>query len=88
MSGLNPCSGHLTFTFVLSQVEADVAAGVAGAVPVPHETSSREEVVAALEKNVLAAIAADRKITALKQLQVRRATQSAALGLRSRVSPC
>lgn len=55
----------------LPQVEADLAAGVAGAVPVPPETSSREAVVAALEKNVLAAIAADRKITALKQLQVR-----------------
>ncbi|GAQ92473.1 Class II aldolase [Klebsormidium nitens] len=51
------------------QVEADLAAGVAGAVPVPPETSGRDAVVAALEKNVLAAIAADRKITALKQLQ-------------------
>eukprot|EP00271_Cylindrocystis_brebissonii_P021867 TRINITY_DN8101_c0_g1_i1.p1 TRINITY_DN8101_c0_g1~~TRINITY_DN8101_c0_g1_i1.p1 ORF type:complete len:514 (-),score=77.94 TRINITY_DN8101_c0_g1_i1:701-2242(-) len=49
------------------QIESDVAANVAGAVPVPN--GDCESVVAALEQNVEAMIAADRKVTALKQLQ-------------------
>eukprot|EP00897_Mesotaenium_endlicherianum_P000305 jgi/Mesen1/10275/ME000785S09552 len=51
------------------QVELDLAAQVAGAVPVPPQEAGQEAVVAALEQNVAAMIAADRKITALKQLQ-------------------
>ncbi|KAM7280910.1 hypothetical protein ACFE04_008044 [Oxalis oulophora] len=50
-----------------SQVEEDLKQGVDGAVPVPEE--GKEEVIAALVANVNAMIKADRKITALKQLQ-------------------
>lgn len=44
--------------------------GVADAVPIPSD-GEKEQVIAALVTNVGAMIKADRKITALKQLQVR-----------------
>lgn len=46
--------------------------GVAGAVPIPSNDAGKERVIAALVTNVEAMIKADRKITALKELQVRR----------------
>ncbi|XP_015887391.2 probable bifunctional methylthioribulose-1-phosphate dehydratase/enolase-phosphatase E1 isoform X1 [Ziziphus jujuba] len=52
-----------------SQVEDDLEKGVNGAVPIPSDGVGKEEVVAALVANVAAMIKADRKITALKQLQ-------------------
>lgn len=52
-----------------SQVEDDLKQGVAGAVPIPPSDAGKEEVIAALVANVDAMIKADRKITALKQLQ-------------------
>lgn len=47
-----------------------MAAGVKGAVPVPGPEAGQEAVVAALAQNISGMIAADRKVTALKQLQV------------------
>lgn len=44
--------------------------GVAGAVPIPPDNAGKEEVIAAVVANVEGMIKADRKITALKQLQV------------------
>ena len=41
-----------------------------GATPIPTEDAGIDGVVAALEKNVQAMIKADRKVTALKELQV------------------
>ncbi|OWM88650.1 probable bifunctional methylthioribulose-1-phosphate dehydratase/enolase-phosphatase E1 [Punica granatum] len=52
-----------------SQVEDDLKNGVAGALPIPPDEAGKEEVIAALVANVDAMIKADRKITALKQLQ-------------------
>ncbi|CAK9318143.1 unnamed protein product [Citrullus colocynthis] len=52
-----------------SQVEEDLENGVAGAVPIPPDNAGKEEVIVALVANVEAMIKADRKITALKQLQ-------------------
>lgn len=52
------------------QVQDDLDKGVVGAVPIPSDNAGKEEVVAALVANVEAMIRADRKITALKQLQV------------------
>jgi methylthioribulose 1-phosphate dehydratase/enolase-phosphatase E1 len=52
------------------QVEDDLEQGVVGAVPIPPDNAGKEEVIAALVANVEAMIKADRKITALKQLQV------------------
>ncbi|KAF3442031.1 hypothetical protein FNV43_RR15947 [Rhamnella rubrinervis] len=52
-----------------SQVQEDLEKGVNGAVPIPPEHAGKEEVIAALVANVEAMIKADRKITALKQLQ-------------------
>ncbi|KAK8706211.1 hypothetical protein V6N13_049786 [Hibiscus sabdariffa] len=52
-----------------SQVEDDLKQGVIGAVPIPSEDAGKEEVIAAVVANVEAMIKADRKITALKQLQ-------------------
>ncbi|XP_037492079.1 probable bifunctional methylthioribulose-1-phosphate dehydratase/enolase-phosphatase E1 [Jatropha curcas] len=71
---------HLTTTYetvetqddiklLRSQVEEDLAQGVNGSVPIPPDDAGKEEVVAALVANVEAMIRADRKITALKQLQ-------------------
>eukprot|EP00245_Coleochaete_scutata_P008083 TRINITY_DN2403_c0_g1_i1.p1 TRINITY_DN2403_c0_g1~~TRINITY_DN2403_c0_g1_i1.p1 ORF type:complete len:526 (+),score=99.41 TRINITY_DN2403_c0_g1_i1:84-1580(+) len=51
------------------QVEEDESNGVLGAVRVPDSSSDKEAICSALEANVAAMIAADRKITALKQLQ-------------------
>ncbi|CAH8361832.1 unnamed protein product [Eruca vesicaria subsp. sativa] len=52
-----------------SQVEEDLRQGVTGAVPVPHADEGKDEVIAAMVSNVEAMIKADRKITALKELQ-------------------
>lgn len=52
-----------------AQVQEDLEAGIVGAVPVPSVDEGKEEVIAALVANVDAMIKADRKITALKQLQ-------------------
>ncbi|CAN6558151.1 unnamed protein product [Malus baccata var. baccata] len=51
------------------QVQEDLEKGVAGAVPIPSDDAGKEEVVQALVANVDSMIKADRKITALKQLQ-------------------
>ncbi|XP_058219237.1 probable bifunctional methylthioribulose-1-phosphate dehydratase/enolase-phosphatase E1 1 isoform X2 [Rhododendron vialii] len=52
-----------------SQVHDDLQQGIAGAVPIPSNDAGKEELIAALVANVQAMIRADRKITALKQLQ-------------------
>ncbi|XP_048607686.1 probable bifunctional methylthioribulose-1-phosphate dehydratase/enolase-phosphatase E1 [Brassica napus] len=52
-----------------AQVEEDLRQGVTGAVPVPHADEGKDEVIAAIVSNVEAMIKADRKITALKELQ-------------------
>ncbi|KAL5736352.1 hypothetical protein ACOSP7_030811 [Xanthoceras sorbifolium] len=52
-----------------SQVQDDLQKGVIGAVPIPSDDAGKEEVIAALVTNVDAMMKADRKITALKQLQ-------------------
>lgn len=52
-----------------SQVQEDLEKGVIDAVPIPSEDSGKDVVIAALVANVEAMIKADRKITALKQLQ-------------------
>ncbi|XP_039002671.1 probable bifunctional methylthioribulose-1-phosphate dehydratase/enolase-phosphatase E1 [Hibiscus syriacus] len=52
-----------------SQVEDDLKQGVTGAVPIPSEEVGKEAVIASLVGNVEAMIKADRKISALKQLQ-------------------
>ncbi|KAJ0101931.1 hypothetical protein Patl1_04687 [Pistacia atlantica] len=57
------------FSKFLLQIQDDLRQGVAGAVPVPPDDAGKEEVIAALVANVEAMIKADRKITALKQLQ-------------------
>ncbi|KAF7141369.1 hypothetical protein RHSIM_Rhsim06G0199700 [Rhododendron simsii] len=54
-----------------SQVHDDLQQGIAGAVPIPSNDAGKQELIAALSANVQAMIRADRKITALKQLQVR-----------------
>ncbi|KAL2612601.1 hypothetical protein R1flu_024293 [Riccia fluitans] len=51
------------------QIQEDLDNGVPGATPVPSAEAPKEEVVSALEANVVAMIQADRKITALKELQ-------------------
>ncbi|KAI3466103.1 hypothetical protein Pfo_022766 [Paulownia fortunei] len=51
-----------------AQVEEDLENGIVGAVPIPSD-GGKEEVIAALVANVEAMTKADRKITALKQLQ-------------------
>ncbi|KAL0320661.1 UNVERIFIED_CONTAM: putative bifunctional methylthioribulose-1-phosphate dehydratase/enolase-phosphatase E1 1 [Sesamum radiatum] len=53
-----------------AQVEEDLENGVAGAVPIPTD-GEKEEIIAAVVANVEAMIKADRKITSLKQLQVK-----------------
>ncbi|XP_030489753.2 probable bifunctional methylthioribulose-1-phosphate dehydratase/enolase-phosphatase E1 1 isoform X2 [Cannabis sativa] len=52
-----------------SQVQDDLENGVSGASPIPSYDAGKEKVIAALVANVEAMIKADRKITALKQLQ-------------------
>uniref|UniRef100_J3KVK2 Enolase-phosphatase E1 n=2 Tax=Oryza brachyantha TaxID=4533 RepID=J3KVK2_ORYBR len=54
-----------------AQVEEDLAQGVDGAVPIPADGEGVAVVVEALAVNVEAMIRADRKVTALKQLQGR-----------------
>lgn len=44
--------------------------GVPGAKEIPVESAGIEAVIAAVEENVQAMIKADRKVTALKELQV------------------
>ncbi|CAI8593140.1 unnamed protein product [Vicia faba] len=52
-----------------SQVESDIEQGIAGAVPIPQDDAGKDEVISAIVANVDAMIKADRKITALKELQ-------------------
>lgn len=52
-----------------SPVHDDLEQGIAGAIPSPSDDAAKEELIAALVANVQAMIRADRKITALKQLQ-------------------
>ncbi|XP_060188045.1 probable bifunctional methylthioribulose-1-phosphate dehydratase/enolase-phosphatase E1 1 [Lycium barbarum] len=52
-----------------AQVQQDLENGVAGAVCIPSDDAGKTEVIAALVANVEAMIKADRKITALKELQ-------------------
>ncbi|KAK4779220.1 hypothetical protein SAY86_006748 [Trapa natans] len=52
-----------------AQVEEDLVKGIAGAVPIPPDEAGKEEVIASVVSNVDAMIKADRKITALKQMQ-------------------
>ncbi|KAL5730407.1 hypothetical protein ACHQM5_003230 [Ranunculus cassubicifolius] len=72
---------HLTATYdteetkediklLRAQVEDDLRQGVTGARPIPPDETGMEEVILSLVANVEAMISADRKITALKQLQV------------------
>ncbi|KAH9322301.1 hypothetical protein KI387_016940, partial [Taxus chinensis] len=51
------------------QVDEDLKQGVIGVQPIPPAELGKEEVINALVDNVSAMISADRKITALKQLQ-------------------
>ncbi|XP_058095426.1 probable bifunctional methylthioribulose-1-phosphate dehydratase/enolase-phosphatase E1 1 isoform X2 [Magnolia sinica] len=71
---------HLTITYdseetqddiklLRAQVQDDLEQGVVGSVPIPPDDAGKEEVIASLVANVEAMIRADRKITALKQLQ-------------------
>ncbi|KAF5177841.1 Enolase-phosphatase e1 [Thalictrum thalictroides] len=53
-----------------AQVEDDLKQGVIGAIPIPTEDAGKEEMISSLVANVEGMIKADRKITALKQLQV------------------
>lgn len=48
----------------------DLRNNVPGATEIPVESAGIDAVVAAIEKNVQAMIKADRKVTALKELQV------------------
>ncbi|CAL5341967.1 unnamed protein product [Camellia sinensis] len=60
----------ICFSFaVILQVQDDLEQGIAGAVPIPSDDAGKEEIIPALVANVEAMIKADRKITALKQLQ-------------------
>ncbi|KAF9587829.1 hypothetical protein IFM89_005833 [Coptis chinensis] len=52
-----------------SQVEDDLKQGVVGAKSIPPDVAGKEEVISSVVANVEAMILADRKITALKQLQ-------------------
>lgn len=52
------------------QVQEDLDKGVVGSLPIPPDDAGKEAVVASLVANVEAMIKADRKVTALKQLQV------------------
>eukprot|EP00252_Welwitschia_mirabilis_P016948 TRINITY_DN37707_c0_g1_i1.p1 TRINITY_DN37707_c0_g1~~TRINITY_DN37707_c0_g1_i1.p1 ORF type:complete len:521 (+),score=103.88 TRINITY_DN37707_c0_g1_i1:222-1784(+) len=51
------------------QVDEDLKKGVPGATAIPPNDAGKDKVIAALEANVLAMISADRKVTALKELQ-------------------
>ncbi|KAJ0246239.1 bifunctional methylthioribulose-1-phosphate dehydratase/enolase-phosphatase E1 [Hirschfeldia incana] len=52
-----------------AQVEEDLRQGVTDAVLIPHADEGKDKVIAAMVSNVEAMIKADRKITALKELQ-------------------
>jgi methylthioribulose 1-phosphate dehydratase/enolase-phosphatase E1 len=52
------------------QIQNDLEHGVTDAVPIPPDYVGKELVIASLVANVEAMIRADRKVTALKQLQV------------------
>ncbi|KAK9284519.1 hypothetical protein L1049_023694 [Liquidambar formosana] len=52
-----------------SQIQDDLEQGVVGAVPIPPDYVGKELVISSLVANVEAMIRADRKVTALKQLQ-------------------
>ncbi|XP_047311448.1 probable bifunctional methylthioribulose-1-phosphate dehydratase/enolase-phosphatase E1 1 isoform X2 [Impatiens glandulifera] len=54
-----------------SQVEDDLKQQIAGALPIPSDNANKEEIISSLVANVEAMIKADRKITALKELQGR-----------------
>ena len=70
---LTPWNWNNEFTIVfLLQVQSDLEQGIYGAVPIPSDDAGKEEVIAALVANVEAMIKADRKVTALKQLQGKR----------------
>ncbi|XP_031495770.1 probable bifunctional methylthioribulose-1-phosphate dehydratase/enolase-phosphatase E1 1 isoform X1 [Nymphaea colorata] len=71
---------HLTATYdsketqddiklLRAQVIKDLEKGISGSQPIPSEDASKEKVIDSLVANVDAMIKADRKITALKQLQ-------------------
>ncbi|BBN17011.1 methylthioribulose-1-phosphate dehydratase [Marchantia polymorpha subsp. ruderalis] len=51
------------------QIQDDLDQGLPSAKPVPPVGAPKEDIVSALEANILAMIEADRKVTALKQLQ-------------------
>ncbi|KAI5066011.1 hypothetical protein GOP47_0018635 [Adiantum capillus-veneris] len=51
------------------QAEQDVTDGIPGVQLIPSTDTSKEKVVAAVETNVISMIKADRKVTALKELQ-------------------
>ncbi|KAK9150148.1 hypothetical protein Syun_008457 [Stephania yunnanensis] len=52
-----------------AQVDDDLKQGVPGAIPIPPDDAEKEKVIAALVANVESMIRADRKVTALKELQ-------------------
>ncbi|KAG0464191.1 hypothetical protein HPP92_020260 [Vanilla planifolia] len=52
-----------------AQVHDDLQKGVSGSLPIPPDDTGKEQVIDSLVANVEAMIKADRKITALKQLQ-------------------
>lgn len=60
--------GLTSYAFI--QVHEDLEKDIADAVPIPPDDAGKEKVIASLVANVEAMIRADRKITALKQLQV------------------
>ncbi|XP_010265717.1 PREDICTED: probable bifunctional methylthioribulose-1-phosphate dehydratase/enolase-phosphatase E1 1 [Nelumbo nucifera] len=71
---------HLTATYeteetqydiklLRAQIKDDLKQGVIGAVPIPLDDAGKEEIIRSLVSNVGAMIKADRKVTALKQLQ-------------------
>ncbi|KAK9131813.1 hypothetical protein Scep_011341 [Stephania cephalantha] len=73
-------SKHLTETYdsketkddiklLRAQVDYDLKQGVPGAIPIPPDDAEKEKVIAALVANVESMIRADRKVTALKELQ-------------------
>ncbi|KAM0935895.1 putative 2-hydroxy-3-keto-5-methylthiopentenyl-1-phosphate phosphatase [Dioscorea sansibarensis] len=52
-----------------AQVQDDLEKGISGSVPIPSDDAGKEGVIDALVANVESMIRADRKVTALKQLQ-------------------
>ncbi|KAK9938072.1 hypothetical protein M0R45_014831 [Rubus argutus] len=64
---------HLSATYDIEETQDDIkllrVPGIVGAVPIPSDDAGKEAVIGALVANVESMIIADRKITALKQLQ-------------------